>query len=380
MVLQCLGAWAPFLLITFGPMLAIKIFVRPTLPRAVMLWAWRVWFVGLSLTVLLIVGGVMWQASATSSVSTGNLYYGMAGASPASQQAAVARLSADGTAPAAYLQLVYRIAAEQGSRVEPELVMGIIRQESNWNANATSYAGAMGLMQLMPGTAADMGVADAYDPEQNIRGGVKYITWLMSRYNGDERQAVMAYHAGPGNLESRGPTSLDLYYAEQVLGFYEDYRAKASVGLMQPYGVDSGSCEIGPLYEYAFLTQGTHGRDYGHNAIDLKGGPGTPLYSPIDGEVTEKYIDGLGNTVLVIEDSCWTITLMHGEWKAQQGDQVQQGELIGWEDNYGNTWSGGRPCHGRDGCGDHTHVNIFSKALGRNVDPLQYDLVQGGLQ
>lgn len=376
MFLQCLGAWAPFLLLVFGPPLAIKIFVRPTLPRAVMLWAWRTWFVGLMLVAGLTVGGALWQVGGVSSVPAGNLYYGMAG----NQQAAVARLSASGVAPAEYLQLVYRIAEEQGNRVEPELIMGIIQQESVWDPNATSYAGAMGLMQLMPGTAADMGVANAYDPEQNIWGGVKYITWLMSRYNGDKRRAVMAYHAGPGNLESRGPTSLDLFYADRVLGYYEDYRAKASVGLMRPYGVGSQSCEIGPLYEYAVLTQAEHGRDYGHNAIDLRGGPGTPLYSPIDGDVTEKYIDGLGNTVLVVENSCWTITLMHGEWKAMQGERVQQGGLIGWEDNYGNTWSRGRPCYGRDGCGDHTHVNIFSKALGRNVDPLQYNLVQGGLQ
>lgn len=122
-----------------------------------------------------------------------------------------------------YAEMVHRIVAETETSVEPELVMGIIQQESAWNSQATSSAGAMGLMQLMPGTATDMGVVNAYDPEQNIRGGVKYITWLMSRYNGDMRRAVMAYHAGPGNLENRGPTSLDIYYANQVMGYYEGY-------------------------------------------------------------------------------------------------------------------------------------------------------------
>ena len=122
-----------------------------------------------------------------------------------------------------YLHMIDRAIMQTGSHVEPELIMGIIQQESAWNENATSPAGAMGLMQLMPGTAADMQVSNAYDPQQNINGGVRYITWLMNRYNNDKRTALMAYHAGPGNIDNRGATSLDIYYANQVLGYYQDY-------------------------------------------------------------------------------------------------------------------------------------------------------------
>jgi hypothetical protein len=123
-----------------------------------------------------------------------------------------------------YLQFIHRIAFTYD--IEPEFIMGIIQQESAWDARATSSAGAIGLMQLMPGTAADMGVSNAYDPEQNIRGGVRYINWLLNRYNGDKRTALMAYHAGPGNIDRRGPTSLDLYYANQVMRYYEYYLDK----------------------------------------------------------------------------------------------------------------------------------------------------------
>ena len=374
MVLQCLLNFTPFLLAVLGPRIAIKLFMRssPLLQR-VALAAWRTWVVGLILTIMVMVGGVLWNAPFNSSIDQKNIFFGSAKNSAAQQQAAVARISASGVAPANYLQMVYAIAAEENF-YDPELIMGIIQQESRWDPNATSPSGAMGLTQLMPLTAQDMGVANAYDPEQNIRGGIKYIKFLLNRYNGDVERAVMAYHAGPGTIESSGPRPIDQYYATMVLGYYEDYEAKASMGQLLHVGVGSESCEIGPLYEYAHLTQEIHGRDYGHQAVDLRGGPGTPLYSPITGEITDIYIDGLNNTVMVIENGCWTITLMHGDWKAKIGDQVQQGDLIGWEDNNGNTWSNGRPCYGRDGCGDHTHINIYSKDQARNVDPLQFNL------
>lgn len=374
MLLQCLGAFAPFLLVTFGPYLAIRIMTRPTLLRRVMMWAWRTWFAGLILVIVIVVGGSLVHTD-QGAASSEKFFSGSAGLSPAQKNSAIQTIAASGVAPANYLQLTYSIAEELGHPIEAELMMGIIQQESAWNPQALSPSGAMGLAQLMPGTANEMGVADPYDPEQSIRGGMKYIAWLLDYYNGDLETAVMAYHAGPGNMKIRGATSLDRYYAERVLGYYEDYRAKASMGQLAHVGVGApDSCNVGPIYEYAVLTQGPHGRSYGHNAADVTGGAGTPLHSPITGEITGNYIDGLNNTVLVIENECWTITLMHGDWHAEVGDQVQRGDLIGWEDNNGNTWSNGQPCYGRDGCGDHTHINIFSKSLARNADPLQFDL------
>jgi soluble lytic murein transglycosylase-like protein len=93
-------------------------------------------------------------------------------------------------------ELVANIARRH--EVEPSLVDSIIRVESNYNPNAVSSAGAMGLMQLIPSTARRFGVNNTFRPEQNIEGGVRYLKYLMQLYNGDERLALAAYNAGEG--------------------------------------------------------------------------------------------------------------------------------------------------------------------------------------
>lgn len=98
--------------------------------------------------------------------------------------------------------IAHRVSQEHG--VNPRLVMAIIAQESGGNARAVSPAGAQGLMQLMPPTAATLGVQDPFDPEQNIRGGVTFLKWLLDKYNGDETLALAAYNAGPGAVDQYG--------------------------------------------------------------------------------------------------------------------------------------------------------------------------------
>jgi soluble lytic murein transglycosylase-like protein len=85
--------------------------------------------------------------------------------------------------------------------VDPDLVRAVIRVESAWNPFAVSRKGAMGLMQLMPATAAEYGVEDPFNPDENIRAGVAYLRRLIDRFDGRTELALAAYNAGPGAVE-----------------------------------------------------------------------------------------------------------------------------------------------------------------------------------
>jgi soluble lytic murein transglycosylase-like protein len=109
---------------------------------------------------------------------------------------------------------------EEASRhygVDPVLIRAIIRVESDGNPQAVSHAGAQGLMQLMPGTAAEMGVTNPFDPTQNIMGGTRYLRKLLDRYQGNLTLTLAAYNWGMGNLEKRPetlPTETKKYIAK----------------------------------------------------------------------------------------------------------------------------------------------------------------------
>jgi soluble lytic murein transglycosylase-like protein len=98
---------------------------------------------------------------------------------------------------------IVQIAAER-HKVDPALVRAVIEHESGWNPQAVSRAGAQGLMQLMPATAEEHGVGNAFDPEQNINAGVRHLRKLLERYNGDLDKALAAYNAGEGAVRRAG--------------------------------------------------------------------------------------------------------------------------------------------------------------------------------
>jgi len=122
-------------------------------------------------------------------------------------------------------QLVERLAPRYA--VDPRLALAIVRSESNFDAQALSPRNAQGLMQLIPETAERFGVRDVWSPEQNARGGLAYLRWLLERYDGDVALTSAAYNAGEKAVEQYGgvpPYAETRAYVQRILGFYRAAR------------------------------------------------------------------------------------------------------------------------------------------------------------
>jgi soluble lytic murein transglycosylase-like protein len=129
----------------------------------------------------------------------------------------------------AYRSEITAAAAQFG--VEEAIVRAIIHAESAYNVNAMSRVGAQGLMQLMPATARRFGVTNAFDPAQNIRGGVQYLGWLLKRFNGDLKLAAAGYNAGEGAVAKYNgvpPYAETQRYVQRVAVLADRYRGAST--------------------------------------------------------------------------------------------------------------------------------------------------------
>ena len=139
-------------------------------------------------------------------------------------------------------------AAATKYNVDPALLRGLIRQESNFNPNAGSPAGARGLTQLMPGTAAALGV-DASVPAQAIEGGAKYLRQQLDKFGNDPAKALAAYNAGPGAVQRYGgvpPYAETQNYVRKVLAYAAEYRQAAPAASASAASVTSPVATAAP--------------------------------------------------------------------------------------------------------------------------------------
>ncbi len=183
---------------------------------------------------LMLLGGTLWAGwgSDTALAQTsilryqgpdGRLYFTNLPSSPVSRPTVVTRptLAARLALQAPLVPMIHRLSHQYS--VDPRLVQAIITVESNFDPYAVSRAGAQGLMQLMPDTAARYRVADPFDPQANIEGGVRYLRDLFRMFPGDIRHVLAAYNAGEGTVQQYGgipPYPETQRYVERVLTLY----------------------------------------------------------------------------------------------------------------------------------------------------------------
>lgn len=133
-----------------------------------------------------------------------------------------------------YSALISRAAKKY--KIDPKLLSAVIQVESQFNPQAVSRTGAVGLMQLMPETAKQLGVQNRYDPSQNIEGGAKYLRYLIERFEGNLEHAIASYNAGPLNVEKYGKVPPFKETKRYVTKVFDIYKGKKNIDLAKNGG------------------------------------------------------------------------------------------------------------------------------------------------
>jgi hypothetical protein len=190
------------------------------------------------------------------------------------------------------LEDIFRRASEQYN-VPENLLKAVAKAESGFDADAVSRCGAQGIMQLMPSTAASLGVENSLDPEQNIMGGAKYLSWMLERYNGDPELALAAYNAGSGNVAKYGgipPFKETQSYVAKVMG-YAGMDISAKLTSLNTLATGSSASDqisaVGSMFNNASASDKLSALSY--LMMNLSGGNGNAALNSLFGDSSDDF-------------------------------------------------------------------------------------------